>query len=122
MSFQDAVRTCLSKYATFSGRAGRPEYWWFFLFNFIVSIITNIIDRAVGNVLIGSLVSLALLVPSIAVLVRRLHDTNRSGWWALLILIPIVGWIVLIIFAAMPGDQGPNTHGAPQNQPSGARI
>ncbi len=113
MSFQDAVRTCLQKYVDFSGRAGRPEYWWFFLFNVLVSVVMEIINAIIGTQILGIIVSLALLLPSIAVGVRRLHDTNRSGWWILIGLIPLVGWIVLIIFFVTKGDAAPNQYGAP---------
>jgi uncharacterized membrane protein YhaH (DUF805 family) len=104
MSFQDAVRTCLQqKYATFSGRARRSEYWFFVLFSFIVQVIASILDAAFhlrygSTGLIENLASLALLLPGLGVAVRRLHDTDRSGWWVLIGLIPIIGWIVLIVF------------------------
>jgi uncharacterized membrane protein YhaH (DUF805 family) len=106
MSFQDAVRTCLQqKYADFNGRARRSEYWFFVLFYAIVRIVANIIDSIIGtrdfagnNGLLGILVALALLVPGLAVGVRRLHDTGRSGWWLLIALIPLVGAIVLLVF------------------------
>ena len=104
MSFADAVRTCLSKYVVFSGRARRSEYWWFVLFSFLVSIVASILDLVLGtdydrgSGLIGTIASLALLLPSLAVGVRRLHDTSRTGWWILIGLVPIIGWIVLIVF------------------------
>ena len=105
MGFAEAVRTCLQKYVGFSGRARRSEYWWFFLFNIIVSIVASILDSVLGTMsdetnigVIGTIASLALLLPSIAVGIRRLHDTSRSGWWILIGLIPIVGWIILIVF------------------------
>ena len=103
MSFADAVRICLSKYVDFSGRARRSEYWWFTLFNVLVGIVASIIDAVIGTRwgsfgLIEALTSLALLLPGLAVGVRRLHDTSRSGWWILIGIIPIVGWIVLLVF------------------------
>jgi uncharacterized membrane protein YhaH (DUF805 family) len=103
MSFADAVRICLSKYVDFSGRARRSEYWWFTLFNVLVGIVASIIDAIIGTRwgsfgLIEALTSLALLLPGLAVGVRRLHDTSRSGWWILIGIIPIVGWIVLLVF------------------------
>lgn len=105
----------LKKYAVFSGRADRREYWMFVLFNIIAAIILAIIDRLVwgdGNMgVFGSLYSLAVLVPSLAVAFRRLHDTNRSGWWILIGLIPIIGTIVLIVFMVLPGDAGSNKYG-----------
>jgi uncharacterized membrane protein YhaH (DUF805 family) len=122
MSFQDAVRTCLQqKYATFSGRARRSEYWFFFLFNFIVSVVASVLDAILhtrnssGSGLVQTIAALALLVPGIAVAVRRLHDTGRSGWWVLIGLIPIIGWIVLIVFLVQDSHSdnqyGPNPKG-----------
>jgi len=115
----------LKKYAVFDGRASRAEYWYFFLFNIIVSIILSILGKAIGvlNVTIGTagseinilsaIYGLALFIPGLAVLVRRLHDVGKSGWMALISLIPLIGtiWIlVLIIRDGTPGDNeyGPN--------------
>jgi uncharacterized membrane protein YhaH (DUF805 family) len=117
MSFQDAVRTCLTqKYADFNGRARRSEYWYYVLFTVIVAIVADIIDRIVGtndmfsnNGLVGTIASLALLVPSLAVGARRLHDTGRSGWWQLIAL-TVVGIIVLIVFYVQD-SKGDNKHG-----------
>jgi uncharacterized membrane protein YhaH (DUF805 family) len=115
----------LKKYAVFNGRAGRAEYWYFVLFNFIVTIVINIVGylllRGNGNVL-GALYGLAVFIPSLAVFVRRLHDTDRSGWWILIGLIPIIGtiWlIVLLILEGTPGDNryGPNPKGAANVSP-----
>ncbi|ABM00836.1 DUF805 domain-containing protein [Shewanella amazonensis] len=86
------------KYADFTGRARRKEYWMFILFNLIVSVVLNLVDMALGSMLISSLYSLAILLPSLAIGARRLHDTGRSGWWQLIALIPIIGIIVLIVF------------------------
>jgi uncharacterized membrane protein YhaH (DUF805 family) len=117
MSFQDAVRTCLTqKYADFSGRARRSEYWWFFLFNALVGLVASVIDSILGTRygsgtgLVQTIVQLALLIPGIAVGARRLHDTGRSGWWLLIGLIPIVGWIVLLVFFVQD-SQGENEYG-----------
>jgi len=98
MTFQESIRVCFSKYADFSGRAGRSEYWWFFLFIVVVSLAASMI----GHVLSG-LFSLATLLPSIAVATRRLHDTGRSGWWQLICFVPVIGIIVLIVFLAQEG-------------------
>lgn len=111
MSFGDAVRTALSKYAVFSGRARRSEYWWYTLFSSIVSIVVSIIDQVIGSPILGLLVSLALLLPGLGVTVRRLHDTGRSGWWILIGIIPLVGWIVLIVFLCQDSQPGQNAHG-----------
>src|SRR5919107_5806283 len=110
MGFGQSIKTCLNKYATFSGRAQRSEYWYFFLFMMIVNIVTSILDSAILEDLpiFSLLATLALLIPSISVSVRRLHDTDRSGWWLLLGFIPVVGVIVLIIFFCQRGTVGSN--------------
>lgn len=98
MTFTEATKTCLSKYADFNGRASRSEYWWFVLFTIIVSIVLSF----VSNTLSG-LFSLGMLLPSIAAATRRLHDTNRSGWMQLIGIVPVLGWIAIIYFLAQPG-------------------
>src|SRR5437899_1593476 len=86
----------LKKYAVFSGRARRKEYWMFFLFNLIIGLVLGVIEGVAGGPgVLESLYGLAVLIPGIAVSVRRLHDTNRSGWWLLIGLIPLIGVIVL---------------------------
>lgn len=103
----------LENYAVFSGRARRQEFWMFLLFSTIVAFILPFFGRVtVGYDGIGLLYQLAVLIPSIAVSVRRLHDTDRSGWWVLIILIPILGSIVLLVFMAQDGNQGENQYGA----------
>ncbi|CAH0530935.1 Inner membrane protein YhaH [Allocatenococcus thiocycli] len=102
----------LKKYAVFNGRARRKEYWMFFLFNLLITIVLEIIDGLLGTALIGAVYGLAVLVPSIAVTVRRLHDIGRTGWWVLIGLIPLLGLIVLIIFAATEGNRGRNEYGS----------
>jgi uncharacterized membrane protein YhaH (DUF805 family) len=102
------------RYAKFDGRANRAEFWWFTLFNFIVNAVLNVLGQASDLfMVVGILYSLALLIPSIAVGMRRLHDVNRSGWWLLISLVPCVGIIVLIVFFATEGDRGPNQYGPP---------
>lgn len=108
----------IKKYAVFEGRAHRQEYWMFFLFNLVIAVVLGIIDTAlnlragsVGVGALGTIYSLALLIPGIAVAVRRLHDTSRSGWWLLLALIPIVGPIILLVFLATEGTPGENAYG-----------
>jgi uncharacterized membrane protein YhaH (DUF805 family) len=120
MSFADAVRTCLNKYTDFSGRARRSEYWYFFLFNILVSIVASIIDAIIGTRsgsfgLVEAIAGLALLLPGLAVGARRLHDTTRSGWWLLIGLIPIIGAIVLIIFFVQD-SHGDNQYGPSPKQ------
>ncbi|CAM2147476.1 putative inner membrane protein [Pararobbsia alpina] len=102
----------LKSYAVFEGRARRKEYWMFLLFNFIATMVLIFVDVAILRVrLLSSLYSLAVLVPSIAVGVRRLHDTDRTGWWMLVIVIPGIGWIILLVLMAMEGTRGPNRFG-----------
>ncbi|AYQ36859.1 membrane protein [Burkholderia aenigmatica] len=120
MNFSEAVRSVLNKYATFEGRARRAEYWYFVLLSFILSIAAQVIGVAgrhaglITLLLLGvlSLVSLALIIPGIAVSVRRLHDTGRSGWFLLIALIPIVGSILLLVWTCSRGTEGPNRFGA----------
>lgn len=119
MSFGAAIRSVLSQYVGFAGRARRSEYWWFALFSTLVGIVAAILDSALGltfvdgssSGFIGLVVSLALLLPTLAVAVRRLHDTDRTGWWLLIALVPIVGAIVLIVFFVMDSTPGANRFG-----------
>jgi uncharacterized membrane protein YhaH (DUF805 family) len=113
MSFGDAVRTCFSKYADGKGRAGRPEYWWFFLSYILVYIVAAIIGGALKASWIVFIALLVYIVPLITAAVRRLHDTGRSGWWYFISLIPLVGTIILIVFLATEGNPGPNEYGPP---------
>jgi len=108
----------LRKYAVFSGRSRRKEYWFFVLFVVIISIVLSIIDALIGAYdgssgvgLLSGIFSLAVLIPGIAVSVRRLHDTDRSGWWILLGLIPIIGHIILIVFYVQDSTPGTNRYG-----------
>lgn len=116
MGFVDAIKTCFSKYVDFKGRARRPEYWWWVLFNVLVSIVLGLVDLALAAVhvpgVLSNLASLVFLLPSLAVGVRRLHDTDRSGWWLLLWLIPLIGWIIVIVFLCQRGTDGPNRFGS----------
>ena len=101
----------LKKYAVFSGRARRKEYWMFALFNFIIAIVIGIIEGIIGTGFLGILYMLAVLIPCLAVSVRRLHDIDRTGWWVLIGLVPLIGAIVLIIFAVMDSTPGENQYG-----------
>lgn len=120
MNFSKAVRAVLNKYATFEGRARRAEYWYFVLLTTVLSIAAQIIGVAgrdgglITLLLLGvlALISLALIIPGIAVSVRRLHDTGRSGWFLLLGLIPVVGGILLLVWTCSRGTEGPNRFGA----------
>jgi len=99
------------KYAQFFGRARRSEFWYFALFNFIVSLGLGMIDAFTGLGFLSSVYGLAVLVPSLAVGVRRLHDTGKSGWWILIGLIPFIGWIVLIVFYLQDSQPFTNRYG-----------
>ena len=108
----------LKKYAVFSGRARRMEYWMFILFNIIITVVLALIDYLTGTFspragigLLGGLYALAVLIPSLAVTVRRLHDTDRTGWWILIGLIPVIGGIVLLIFMLLDSQSDANRYG-----------
>ena len=116
MDFRTAVRTCLSKYATFAGRARRSEFWWFALFVFAGNFLLGVIDAAIfpGEIRVFAPVfSLAMLLPSIAVSVRRMHDIGRTGWWVLLHLIPVIGLLVMLYFYVQRSEAGANDYGPP---------
>lgn len=101
----------LQKYAQFSGRSRRKEYWMFFLGNLIIGFALGMVDAVTGIGFLGILYMLATLIPGIAVSIRRLHDTGKSGWWLLIGLVPLVGAIALIVFMATEGTRGPNEFG-----------
>ena len=124
MTFTQSIRTCYGKYATFSGRARRSEYWWFLLFYVLVAVAIALIEGG-GTVETGgggfryqyqagplaTVWTLVNLLPLLAVAVRRLHDIDKSGWWILLGLIPLIGTIILLVWYARPGTPGPNRFG-----------
>jgi uncharacterized membrane protein YhaH (DUF805 family) len=115
MGFTEAISAGFRNYVNFSGRATRSEFWYWVLFAVLASIAAGLIDIALfgldGSSAIESLVGLALFLPGLAVSVRRLHDLDRSGWWVLLGLIPLVGVIILIIWNCQRGTIGPNRFG-----------
>lgn len=100
MTFGESISTCFSKYAAFEGRASRSEYWWWFLFTFLASGATGIISDK-----LSAIFSLLVLLPSLAVGARRLHDTDRSAWFLLLWFVPIIGWIILIVWFIQQGKE-----------------
>ena len=111
MTFGQAVRSCYSNYATFSGRAARSEYWFFVLFQCLIGIVCGLLmPLGIGQTLLW-LTVLANLLPGISVIVRRLHDTDRSGWWYWIALVPLVGAILLIIWFCTRGTSGANRFG-----------
>ncbi|HEX2547971.1 MAG TPA: DUF805 domain-containing protein [Ramlibacter sp.] len=113
MDFKQAVSTCLEKYVDFTGRGGRSEYWWFALFSIALSIVAMWL---LGS-WIAQLVNLALLLPSLAVGTRRLHDMGKSGWFQLIWLVPFFGWILLVYWLVQP-TVGPNEYGSGPAQPN----
>ena len=116
MGFGGAIATCFSKYVDCKGRASRPEYWWWYLFYSLVLwgllILDGVIAAAGGPAVLTLLGVLALFLPTLAAGVRRLHDTDRSGWMLLIMLIPLVGPILLIVFLCQRGTEGANRFGS----------
>lgn len=122
MDMRQAVQSVFRQYATFQGRARRAEYWWFFLFNFLAQAILEILDKALFGFPYGmgmheasplsSIFALATLLPALAVCVRRLHDVDRSGWWLLIVFLPVIGAIVLLYWFVCRGTIGPNRFGS----------
>jgi uncharacterized membrane protein YhaH (DUF805 family) len=122
VGFGEAIKRAFAGWSNWSGRASRPEFWWFVLFVWLLSLIpyVPVIATAGGDdggntlwLILLVVVWLAFVLPYIAVLVRRLHDTDRSGWWYWIALIPCIGVIWLIVLLASPGTAGPNKYGAP---------
>jgi uncharacterized membrane protein YhaH (DUF805 family) len=126
MEMTEAVKSVLSKYATFSGRAPRSEYWWWVLAVTILMLILGILDIFIFNPLLGLgteenpaasplsiIASLALILPNLSVAVRRLHDLDKSGWWILIWFIPIIGFLLLLFWYVSKGTEGDNRFGAP---------
>lgn len=111
--FVAAIKKGFKGYVVWNARSTRSEYWWWALFAFIVGIIAGALDSLVfttnnfGLGPVGSIISLVFFLPGLSVLVRRLHDTDRSGWWVWILLIPIVGFIVLLVFMLLPSKMGP---------------
>jgi uncharacterized membrane protein YhaH (DUF805 family) len=109
MTFVESITTCLKdKYVDLNGRASRSEYWWFVLFNFASQIVISIVSS-----MLAGLVALGLLLPAVAVGARRLHDIGKSGWWMLIGIIPILGWLILIYWYVQPTAEGSNEYGEP---------
>ncbi len=105
MDFPQSIKSCLYKYVEFGGRSARSEYWWFTLFSLIVHLVAITISDKLYLA-----TTIALLLPSIAVSVRRLHDKDKSGWWLLLCLVPILG-LILIVWFCQKGTEGSNSYG-----------
>jgi uncharacterized membrane protein YhaH (DUF805 family) len=122
MNFGQAIAAGFSNYVTFAGRANRSEYWYWALFVALFQIPAAIIDTVIGVNVMTSVFGLATFLPSLAVAVRRLHDLDRTGWWILLSLIPVVGWIILIIWDCTKGTEGPNRFGPDRLAALGAQL
>jgi len=114
MGFSDAVRSFISRFTDFAGRSSRSEYWWvqlaLFIAFFILGLVTGFLGETLGSIIIG-IAYLAILVPALALAIRRLHDLDKSGWWMLLSLIPLIGGLVLLFFFVQKGTDGPNQYG-----------
>ena len=110
MSFQEAISDGFSKYVDFNGRSSRSAYWYWALFAIILLIAVEIVSAVIKFPLLYIAVALGLFLPNLAVGVRRLHDTGRSGWWLLISFVPLIGFIVLIVFYTQESD-GPNQYG-----------
>jgi uncharacterized membrane protein YhaH (DUF805 family) len=111
MNFGQAISTCFAKYAAFSGRASRAEFWWFFLFQIGALILGALIHETAYY-----LIALAILLPGLAVSARRLHDIGKSGWWILISIVPLIG-LIFIVWAARKGEESANAYGAPPTAP-----
>ena len=123
MGFGEAVKSFWSHYSKFKGRSRRSEYWWIQLFLVLTNLAVAAIDLVLmngdvdrfiangGGGIVGLIWSLVTIVPALAVLVRRLHDTGKSGWWALIGFVPLVGGIVLLVFTVLDSDSGENKFG-----------
>jgi len=115
MNFGDAIKTCFTKYVDFDGRASKSEYWWFVLFSFVVNVVLSMVMPMLGGIF-----GLAVLLPSIAVATRRLHDIDKSGWFQLVVLIPVLG-LIWIIYLLVQDPKEPNRFGAaPASAPAPA--
>jgi uncharacterized membrane protein YhaH (DUF805 family) len=111
MGFGEAVSVCFKKAFVWEGRASRAEFWWFELAQVLILVAAAIIDQIIGTGVLYIIAAIALILPAIAVLVRRLHDTDRTGWWFWIQLLPLIGLIVLLVFTLTGGDEGDNKYG-----------
>lgn len=118
MTFTQAIQSVFSQYATFSGRARRSEYWFFVLFNYVISAALGFLGRYMFLFsILSGLYSLAVLIPSLAVTWRRLHDIGKGGGWYFMVLVPLVGWILLIIWLCRDSQPGENAYGPNPKEP-----
>lgn len=126
MNFMDkavfATVNVLNNYFNLEGRASRPSLWYYFLAVFAIDIVENIMSMMtfeswlhIPVVMVGVLIGVALFLPGLGVQIRRLHDTGRSGWWFLIAFIPLIGWLIILLFLVSKGDEGDNMYGKPDN-------
>ena len=111
MTFVQAIQSGFRNYANFMGRSRRSAFWWWVLFQFLALMVAAVLDSVIRTPLFYMLTALGLLLPALALEIRRLHDTNRSGWWVFISLVPIVGIILLIVWWCGEGTRGPNKYG-----------
>lgn len=104
-----------NNYCNFNGRSSRSEFWWYALFTFILGAIVGLIFSDTTAQVVNGIINLALLLPGLGLAVRRMHDIGKSGWWVLINLIPVVGWIIYIVWAAKDSDPTPNQFGPVPN-------
>jgi uncharacterized membrane protein YhaH (DUF805 family) len=111
--FGGSIALCFNRYVQFSGRSPRAEYWYFALFTTLISVGASIVDAIGlnGSPVLATIANLAFFLPSLSVFVRRLHDVDRSGWWFLLALIPLIGWVILLVWLVSSGTRGANRFG-----------
>ena len=117
MGFGEAVSTCFKKSVVWEGRASRAEFWWFYLAQILIIFAAGIIDQIIGTGFLYIIALIVVILPSIAVLIRRLHDTDRTGWWYWIQLLPLIGLIVILVFMLSGSDEGDNKYGP---NPSGS--
>ena len=117
MGFGEAVSTCFKKSVVWEGRASRAEFWWFYLAQILIIFAAAIIDQIIGTGFLYIIALIVVILPSIAVLIRRLHDTDRTGWWYWIQLLPLIGLIVILVFTLSGSDEGDNKYGP---NPSGS--
>ena len=111
MGFGEAVSVCFKKSFVWEGRASRAEFWWFELAQLLIIIVALIIDQIIGTGVLYIIAAIVFILPSIAVLIRRLHDTDRTGWWFWIQLLPLIGLIVILVFTLSGSNEGDNKYG-----------
>jgi uncharacterized membrane protein YhaH (DUF805 family) len=130
MSFVEAIQSGFKNYVNFQGRATRSEYWWWVLFEVLLFFVPGILiglggqSDALASIggLLYMVIGLGLILPGLALYVRRLHDTDHSGWWILLGFIPLIGGLILLVWTIMKGTSGPNKYGPDPLAPSVASV